>query len=477
MAGAPHAVPLRSPPANHRWVSAAVALLGCFLGLSGSVGPAAAQDAASWSSFQGGAAHLGFAPGIRPGFRVAWRIAPTGDARLSAPAVAPGLAVSVGSGIVIGFDPSTGAQLWTVPRARGPIVPPAVDPTAGEHGVVVYTEGADLKTGALVAIDASTRERLWRVLMGDVSRSAPAVRGGRAFVGSRNRLVQAVDVATGKVVWKARARGQVDAAVAVDGKRVYVVSQNLASGRGALEALSVETGKILWSFAPSRLPTTTTAPTVAAGTVYVGCGDATVRAIDAATGAERWSEPVRGEFSPLSSPAFSDGRLYLVDREGGLYSFEAATGRRAWDYQFDETADWAAPLVSDGSVAVALDDGTVGSVDTRTGHLVWEATLGLGPLGALGAVGDLLLVPSIGTRGGVTAFGHDPSFALLDRSSPTELKLGPALLNYAGAFALIVVLLAVVFGRLARRRQGPVFPDAPRPGWSPRGGRNEVSRP
>ena len=71
--------------------------------------PAAAQEDTSWPSFQGGPAHLGSAPGIRPGFRSDWRVAPGGDARLSAPAVAPGLAVSVGAGHVIGFDPSTGS--------------------------------------------------------------------------------------------------------------------------------------------------------------------------------------------------------------------------------------------------------------------------------------------------------------------------------------------------------------------------------
>jgi outer membrane protein assembly factor BamB len=430
---------------------------------------AIAQESPSWPSFQGGPEHLGSAAGLRPGFRSAWRVAPAGDARLSVPAIGPGLAVSVGAGRVVGFDPTRGTVLWTVDRARGPIVPPALDPSAGEHGVVLYLEGADRKTSALVAIDASTRDRLWRVALGDVSRSGPAVSEGRVFLGARDNAVYAVELETGRVAWKAKTQGRVDAAVAVADGRVFAVSENPTSGRATLDALRADSGKLAWSFSPSGLPAGATSPTVAEGAVYVGFGDGTVRAVDAATGAERWHEPVRADFSPLSSPAYADGLVYAVDRSGGLYAFDAKSGTRAWDYQFDGTADWAAPLVSGPFVHVGLDDGTLATVDAGSGHLRWQATFGLGPLGPLAAAGDLLLMPSIGTRGGVSGLGHDPAAPLVDLDSPTELKFGLALLNYvAGAVATLVVILAG-FRFVARRRAGQIGLDAPPPGWSPRG--------
>ena len=306
-----------------------------------------------------------------------------------------------------------------------------------------------------------------RVPLGAPSRSAPVIAGGRAFVGARNQTVLAVDLGTGKVVWKARTQGQVDPSVAVDGGLVFAVSENPTSGRAALDAFRLDSGKIAWSLSPSRLPAGVTAPTVADGTVYVGFGDGTVRAVNAATGAERWREAVRADFSPLSSPAYANGRLFVLDRDGGLYAFDVASGKRAWDYQFDGTAEWAAPLASDGFVFAGLDDGTVVAVDAGTGHLVWERTLGIGPLGSLAAAGDLLLVPSIGTRGGVSAFRHDPTARLLDRSSPTRLEFPPALLNYAGGVAAILILVLGGFRLLARRRW-QALPDAPLPGWSPR---------
>jgi outer membrane protein assembly factor BamB len=434
------------------------------------VGPnAAAQETQTWPSFQGGPAHLGSAPGIRPGLSSQWRAAPQGDARLSVPAVAGAFAVSAGPGAVIGFDASSGTLLWTVDRARGPIVPPALDPSAGEHGIVVYTEGADRKTSALVAIDPTTQDRLWRTPLGDLSRSAPVISAGRVFVGARDHVVYAVDLENGMVVWKARTQGQVDPSVAVAGGQVFAVSENPTSGRAALDAFRADNGKVAWTFSPSQLPSGATAPTVAEGAVYVGFGDGTVRAVDAATGAERWHTAVRVDFSPLSSPAYADGHVYVLDRAGGLYAFDGKTGRRSWDYQFDGTGDWGAPLASKGFVAVGIDDGTVALLDARTGHVVWEARVGAGPLGALATGGDFLLVPSIGTRGGVTAFRHDPAAKLIDRSSPTELRFGPALLNYIAASAVVLLVLLGIFRWLAGRRAEPVLGDAPAPGWSPRG--------
>jgi outer membrane protein assembly factor BamB len=438
------------------------------------------EEPTAWTSFQGGPAHLGAKHGIRPGLRSAWRVASGGDTRLSVPVVVPGLAVAVGASHVLGFDPVTGRALWTVDRARGPIVPPAIEPSTGENGVVVYTEGSNRSTSALVAIDASTRDRRWRLALGNLSRSAPVIAGGRVYLGARDRAVYAVDLASGTVAWKARTQGRVDPSVAVADGAVFAVSENPTSGRAALDAFDAVTGKRRWTFSPARLPAGATAPMVAEGLVYAGFGDGTVRAITAATGSERWSEAVRTDFNPLSSPAFTGGLVFVLDRDGGLYAFDGQTGRRRWDYQFDAAADCGpvssqdvgpncgpSPLASEGAVFIGLDDGTVAAVDAGIGHLVWRDRLGSGPLGPLAVAGELLLVPSIGTRGGVTAFRHDPTVPLVDLASPTELRFGPALLGYVAGVAATLIVLLGGFRLLTRRRGGPVIPEAPPPGWSP----------
>jgi hypothetical protein len=52
----------------------------------------------------------------------------------------------------------------------------------------------------------------------------------------------------------------------------------------------------------------------------------------------------------------------------------------------------------------------------------------------------------------VLAFRHDPSGALLDVPSPTELDVPAALLNFAGSFVLVSVLVVLLFRLVIRPR-------------------------
>ena len=80
--------------------------------------------------------------------------------------------------------------------------------------MVIFTEGVGPGTAALVGVDLATRERAWEVPLGDVARGSPTVEGGRAYVGTRDGFVYAVDGATG-LVWKVKTTASVDTTPAV----------------------------------------------------------------------------------------------------------------------------------------------------------------------------------------------------------------------------------------------------------------------
>jgi len=414
---------------------------------------AALGQSADWVSFQGGPAHRAAAvdDAMRPPLKRTWVAgAPGNDHGLSAAAVTAGVAVATGRTSLVGFDPASGAQLWTRSRAQGPLVPPAVDPASGPHGLVVYVEGNGATTSGLVGIDLSTRKQLWRVPLGDASISAPAIEGGLAFVGARDRFVYAIDVSAGALRWKVRSEGVVDSAPAADGARVYVVSESSSLVRSRVYALDGATGHIDWTYSPTSHALDDSSVTVADGRVYVGLGDTTVRTLDAASGRLVWSAPVRGDFSPSSSPAVSGGSLYLQDREGGVYRLERATGRLVWDFQFASIADSGAPMVVGGNVFVGLEDGTVAALSTASGHVLWRTQLRFGAIGPLAPAGGLLLVPSMGSTGGIAPL-QPVQGPLLDEHSPTELNVPVALVRYAAAFALMLAVVLGLFGGLGRR--------------------------
>jgi hypothetical protein len=99
-----------------------------------------------------------------------------------------------------------------------------------------------------------------------------------------------------------------------------------------------------------------------------------------------------------------------------------------------------------------MDDGTVAGIDVSSGHLVWKTRLVTGPIGAFVPAGDLLVTTSNSSRGAIVAFRRDPSGALLDEPSPTELDLPTALLNFAGSFVLVLGLLILLFRMVIRPR-------------------------
>jgi outer membrane protein assembly factor BamB len=413
-----------------------------------------------WLGLQGGSAHSGEAMvSLRPPLRATWRAAPRGDGRLSTPVIYSGAAFASGRTSLVAFDPSSGQIRWEdVRRAEGLVVAPAFDPEAGPGGVVVFVEGNGPDDSRLVGLDPAERSaRLWETPLGAQSRTAPSIAGGLVFVGTRDRTAMAVHVESGTEAWRVPVDGEVTTSPAVADGVVFLAGEDGQTGRSRLYALDAEDGRVVWSYSPPGISAGVSSPTVADGSLYVGFGDATVRAFDAGSGALRWTQPVRAPFSQLAGLAFADGSVFALDFGGGVYRLDAGTGRPRWDYQFPSLASWGSPLVAGGYVYVGLDDGTIAAIDTVSGHLVWRTRLRQGAIGAFAPQEGLLLAPVIGPRGGVVAFEHAPNGRLLDIHSPSELNLPRALLNLLVGAAVVLALLLGLFRlalpRLARARR------------------------
>jgi outer membrane protein assembly factor BamB len=468
--------PSRGRSSARPWVG--LAFVVAFAWTLSGPGVGSATEPGSWPSLQGGPAHPGAVPppGLPPPLRVAWpaRGHPAPAGPLSAAVVGGGIAVANGQSRVVGFDPATGRQLWSAPHARGALTPPAIDPQAGEHGIVVFADGAG-GNGGLEAIDLSTTEEIWRLALKAPVFGGPAIEGGRVFVAGQDGLVYAVDVLTGRVVWKVKTPGEADAAPAVSGGMVFAVSEDPATGEGRLFALDAATGKRVWSFSwtysPPSIGVATSGVTVDGGRVYGGFGDALVRAFDPNTGKVLWSTPVRDGFSPLTTPAVSGGSVFVADRRGDLYRLEASTGDRIWDFQFPALAERGSgsPLVTGSYVFMGSDDGTLAAIEVETGRLAWRTRYAAGPIGPLAPAGDVLLAPVLGSGASIIGLVHDPKGVLVSEESPSTLHLPLALANFAGAFVLVLGAILGAFALLQRslRRTAPAGPVGEAPGHQP----------
>src|SRR5205809_234812 len=100
-----------------------------------------------------------------------------GDAGAGRDGGRSGRGVDRGDGVsrFVRFDPVTGEASWETARADGFLDPPALDPSAGEHGVVVATEGTTGAFPGVVGLDLSTGAQLWRFGLRQVARGAPSI--------------------------------------------------------------------------------------------------------------------------------------------------------------------------------------------------------------------------------------------------------------------------------------------------------------
>jgi len=469
-------------------------------------GAAVAQEAPTWSQFQGGPGHRGvLADGPEPPYRVRWTLpAPTGDA-LSGAVVAGDLAVSVGNEAVYGIDVASGTIEWRVAREGGPLSIPAIgagprgrilvfldgpgpsdaggasegspSPSASPSGSPSTTGPGPSPTGpdeqpdvsTLVAVSLADRTELWRTTLGETSRSGVTIEGANAFVGDQGGTVYAVSLESGTITWSAEMDGRVDSAVAVADGQVVAVARNTDTAQVVVAAFDESTGERSWPAQAIQANSTAgTAPSAGGGSLFIGSADRRVRALDAENGTERWATLALSLFSPATSLAFDDDGVFAADIAGGLYRLDAADGGRRWSYQLNEVVLRSSPVVSGSSVLLGLGDGRLVAVDVASGHLVWESAPSAGLVGTIALSSDSVIAVKGGRDAGLIAFEHDPQGALVDVPSPTQLEGGTTLTRWALA-AVIVFAVAFIPGIWATRRFGVVADGDPGDDGSDRG--------
>jgi outer membrane protein assembly factor BamB len=462
------------------------------------LGAAVAQEAPTWSQFQGGPGHPGvLAEGPGPPYRIRWTLpAPAGDS-LSGAVVAGDLAVSVGNEAVYGIDVASGAIEWRVARGGGPLSMPAIG--AGPRGrILVYLDGpgpndagaapegslnpstssppsgsasttgpSPSPTGpdeqpdvsTLVAVSLADRTELWRTPLGETSRSGVTIDGNHAFVGDQGGTVYAISLESGMIAWSAEMDGLVDSAVAVAAGKVIAVARNTDTAQVVVAAFDEATGERSWpALAIQANSTAGTAPSAGGGSLFVGSADRRVRALDTQDGTELWATLALSLFSPASSLAFDDESVFAADIAGGLYRLDAADGGRLWSYHLNEVVLRSSPVVSGSSVLLGLGDGRLVAVDVVSGHLVWESAQSPGLVGTIALSRDAVVAVKGGRDAGLIAFEHDPRGVLVDVPSPTQLDAGTTLTRWSLA-AVIVFAVAFLPGLWATRRFGVVADD------------------
>ncbi|HKC15202.1 MAG TPA: outer membrane protein assembly factor BamB [Steroidobacteraceae bacterium] len=160
-------------------------------------------------------------------------------------------------------------------------------------------------------------------------------------------------------------------APAVDGNRVYG-----ASPHGDVVALDLATGRSIWRHHFKQ--TFSGGPGAGNGLVLIGTSGGTMLALGAGDGAERWRVQLNSEL--LAAAAVAGDLVVVRTVDGKLYGLNAADGQQRWvtDQQVPRLSlrGTSAPVIA-GELAISgFDNGRLMAVSLASGNTAWDVAVG-----------------------------------------------------------------------------------------------------
>ena len=136
-------------------------------------------------------------------------------------------------------------------------------------------------------------------------------------------------------------------------------------------AVDTGNGKIKWVFGMDG--PITSSPTVAEGTVYVGCWDTYLYAINAENGKLKWK--YEAGWGIDTSPTVRDSTVFFGSMDNNFYALDAESGKNLWTFTCQASIH-SSPVVYGKYVFFGSDDGRFYALNRTNGKPAWFFTHG-----------------------------------------------------------------------------------------------------
>lgn len=250
--------------------------------------------------------------------------------------------------------------------------------------------------GDLVALDLANGRVLWRAKTRAPLAGGTAASDALVLVGASDGQLFAFNATNGQALWKVRLNGEVLAAPAISDKLIAVRTVD-----GKLHALNPADGHELWQQEQQvpRLSLRGTArPVIVGDVVLCGFDNGKVLAVNASDGSVQWEATVtpphgRTELERLSdidSPVTVFGHdVYAVGFQGRIAMLALDNGQIWWSH---EASSYRASDFDDETLYVAEANGDVVALKAKSGAEIWrQKSLGFRAISALGVMDTTLV--------------------------------------------------------------------------------------
>ncbi|HEY0768685.1 MAG TPA: outer membrane protein assembly factor BamB [Steroidobacteraceae bacterium] len=237
----------------------------------------------------------------------------------------------------------------------------------------VYAAG---HRGDVVAIDLISGRVVWRVHTRAPLSGGTAASGELVLVGSSDGQLFALNAPNGAIRWKVRLNGEVLAPAAISERLIAVRTVD-----GKLRALSPADGHELWSQEQQvpRLSLRGTArPVIVGDLVLCGFDNGKVLASNLNDGSVQWEATIapphgRTELERLadidSAVSVSGQEVYTVGFQGRVAMLALDTGQIWWQH---EASSYRGLTLDDDALYVATSDGEMLALKARSGAEIWR---------------------------------------------------------------------------------------------------------
>ena len=271
------------------------------------------------------------------------------------------LVLGTNDGELLALDSMTGDTIWMSEVTSEVLAPVAIKDES------IFVRSVDGNLMSYSTIDGSVN---W-TSSHDVPRlslrgtSAPVVISNAVICGFDDGKVTAYDLIDGALLWETMltppgGRTEIEKVIDIDAP-IVVVGNELYAGsyQGALAALALESGDIIWLTEASIY----SGMAVSDDAVFVSQADGTVMALSRFTGREIWKKENLLNRYP-TAPAVVGNSIVIGDLEGYLHWLNKESGETQQRISIGSDKISSAPIVVDDTVVVQTDGGDLVAVKT-----------------------------------------------------------------------------------------------------------------
>ena len=225
-------------------------------------------------------------------------------------------------------------------------------------------------------------EPRWTFTTEDEIRASPVAYRNRAFIGSYDTNIWAIDLESGEFVWKYPTQGGIASSPVIDSSNQLVL---FGSEDYTFNAIDYHSGRISWSYTTKgRIRSTAR---VAHDHVFFGSDDGRIYALVAGNGRYLWEYDM-GE--PVRTRPWVTNELVIVGSESGEVVALELSGNRKWSFRA-RRAIQADPFVDEQGICYfGSFDGFLYAIDGTSGYSMWRFRTSGPILNSVVMQGDLL---------------------------------------------------------------------------------------